>query len=575
MVWRSQLASLLLASTEPPAASYDKAVDSVLEDSEELESLKDEPVRGELLIQFPTNCARFQRLFHQLHLALATHQPSITETARSTSDVLKNLLKDLYDLMRHKPRRLVEVLVPAFQVCLLPSHPRGLPELALVLDGCEKLLEYFLTHPAGGLVIQRWVEVGSTLALGIESQVSWTNRMTNMISSCSANHGLGSTVQRWPKLQELKNILRDLQAEPLEQQNKKAAEAYAKESQFLKLDDNLKHLLTAFDLSEPKSRRMVQSHLAIISDNKIPQLLRRMARSFPCKACIPGSKFRYSKEDLETAEKPLPEISDLHLDVLGKGMYAWKMVISEPVLKDLKVIGNNDPFKAVQKTLNELGCGNFRKSKLAGSKEERGRLMVPLLCTEYGANVSILWQISLGSTHGLQGETQMLTIWAFGGSSAISKGIEHAAHVQRCYSKETIRRCHQQPMVTKGTWHPLIFNFKPEDQQQPGMLPADLDIRLIDPAIIAMGNKFYNLTEQVMQSIIDNELSAAFPFDLSTDEARCIVHFQTASLILGRSGTGKTTCLIFKLVGKYLASKAISDEKAARQVSKRVIPDDQ
>ena len=60
---------------------------------------------------------------------------------------------------------------------------------------------------------------------------------------------------------------------------------------------------------------------------------------------------------------------------------------------------------------------------------------------------------------------------------------------------------------------------------------------------------------------------AEFPFDLSTEEFRILSHSQTASMILGRSGTGKTTCLIFKLVGKYLASKAVVGETPVKQVS--------
>lgn len=50
-----------------------------------------------------------------------------------------------------------------------------------------------------------------------------------------------------------------------------------------------------------------------------------------------------------------------------------------------------------------------------------------------------------------------------------------------------------------------------------------------------------------------------------------IRHFGTATLILGRSGTGKTTCLVIKLVRKYLASKAIVDERPVRQVSKMIV----
>lgn len=80
-------------------------------------------------------------------------------------------------------------------------------------------------------------------------------------------------------------------------------------------------------------------------------------------------------------------------------------------------------------------------------------------------------------------------------------------------------------------------------------------------------DKFYALTEPVLRSILSNDLSAEFRFHLSREETRVIRHFRTASLILGRSGTGKTTCLLFKLVGKYLASKAVADERPARQVS--------
>ena len=84
-------------------------------------------------------------------------------------------------------------------------------------------------------------------------------------------------------------------------------------------------------------------------------------------------------------------------------------------------------------------------------------------------------------------------------------------------------------------------------------------------------DKFYALTEPVIRSILLNDLSAEFPFHLSREEASVIRHYRTASLILGRSGTGKTTCLVFKLVGKYLASKAVVDERPVRQVScKRV-----
>jgi len=86
-----------------------------------------------------------------------------------------------------------------------------------------------------------------------------------------------------------------------------------------------------------------------------------------------------------------------------------------------------------------------------------------------------------------------------------------------------------------------------------------------------MANKFYALTAPVIRSILANDLTAEFPFDLSPDEIQAISHFQTASLILGRSGTGKTTCLVFKLVGKHLAGRRLPGERRIRQVSNAML----
>jgi len=86
-----------------------------------------------------------------------------------------------------------------------------------------------------------------------------------------------------------------------------------------------------------------------------------------------------------------------------------------------------------------------------------------------------------------------------------------------------------------------------------------------------MANKFYALTAPMIRSILANDLTAEFPFDLSPDEIQVIGHFQTASLILGRSGTGKTTCLVFKLVGKHLARRRLLGERRIRQVSNAIL----
>lgn len=65
---------------------------------------------------------------------------------------------------------------------------------------------------------------------------------------------------------------------------------------------------------------------------------------------------------------------------------------------------------------------------------------------------------------------------------------------------------------------------------------------------------------------MDENGTEEFPFDLSPEELEIVKHFSTSTLILGRSGTGKTTCLLFKMLAKHKARQSVSDEQQARQV---------
>ena len=91
----------------------------------------------------------------------------------------------------------------------------------------------------------------------------------------------------------------------------------------------------------------------------------------------------------------------------------------------------------------------------------------------------------------------------------------------------------------------------------PGAIIADSDI-----------DKFYAFTEPLIQSVFSNNMTAELPLDLSRDEECVISHFHTSTLILGRSGTGKTTCLIYKLVAQYLAGRVLKAGRPRRQVCK-------
>lgn len=138
--------------------------------------------------------------------------------------------------------------------------------------------------------------------------------------------------------------------------------------------------------------------------------------------------------------------------------------------------------------------------------------------------------------------------------------------LQQNYTNETVQRCRQQPTDVNGRKIPTRFQEQPQNVAESCHHSAEVDIRIIEQETIDMSNKFYALTAPMIHSILTNDLNAEFPLDLSQDEHRIIHHYQTSSLILGRSGTGKTTCLVFKLIGKYLTRTRLAGGEPIKQV---------
>lgn len=84
------------------------------------------------------------------------------------------------------------------------------------------------------------------------------------------------------------------------------------------------------------------------------------------------------------------------------------------------------------------------------------------------------------------------------------------------------------------------------------------------PLTITITDKFYSLTKPLLGSLLSN-LTFEVPFELSPEELRIVSHFTTSALILGRSGTGKTTCLVFKLLAQFQARSLVTEEEPIRQ----------
>ena len=565
--------ALLSANDEPAHSAYHTAIDNTVRDSQCLKRLIEDRVKDEILIHITTRGHRLAQFFHGLHQSVRADPRSSTtlSLATETANFLTWMLPDLDQLL--EPMKVLELLVPSLEICFVPCKPPSLRKLASVLSGCGTLLEHLAADRSGSRIVRQWAYLSRTLSMDAKTQESWTGRMVNMVSSCPGYHNVAPSIQRWTMLIALKDALQILEKRLLEEEDNRAFLAKGQETRSIlfSLTNDLKKMLETFELAAPESRRMVQSHIETLKDSETLAILRLIATSFPCKRCIPALGSMPRSTNAEYHDQGTAVISNLPIDILGEGVGIWKISLSGPALKSVRNLSRLGLFSPAREKFTDIASGCW-KCKSAGNIDQKQHWKVPLRTTKCGKGLYILWQVDVGVAGDLELLQQVIVVWEVGDYEAISKAIDRVIHLQGSYADDHIARCRQQPLTRNNHLIPAHFDnhaIRPARSETPSVA---LDVRTADQDTIDMANKSYALTEPVIRSILNNDLAAEFPFDLSMEEARAIAHFQTASLILGRSGTGKTTCLVFKLVGKFLASKATLDERPARQVSSTTIP---
>ena len=246
----------------------------------------------------------------------------------------------------------------------------------------------------------------------------------------------------------------------------------------------------------------------------------------------------------------------------GGDMGAWRIVLSSRAYRDLQRY-NAEPriMKSLDSTFTQLAAGNF-KATLVQSKS--GAPRIPLWLTKWRSGTSLLWQIDIAPGPGPNMEQQAVKVWTVGPVETTQSTIDEVKKYQMSLSETHVARCLELGDVLHDKKLPRVYdhlgNFR---DAQPR---TAIDVRLVDQAFLDTFNKSFTMTSKMLRSIIEQDTTAEFPFDLSPTEMEIIQHVSTPTLILGRSGTGKTTCLVFKMITRYLASYNSSPQKPVHQV---------
>lgn len=151
----------------------------------------------------------------------------------------------------------------------------------------------------------------------------------------------------------------------------------------------------------------------------------------------------------------------------------------------------------------------------------------------------------------------LVAVWRIGDHKLVEKSIPKIAQWQKSYGKGFVEACKIRCYDAAGCCVPQSFDADILDNEFLVDLNGTREDLEIDPAITT--NKLYSISDITFKAIQELGPAADFVFDVSREETKIILTDDMPTFILGRSGTGKTTCLIFKLLLKRLMAVGRSE----------------
>ncbi|KAG9101942.1 hypothetical protein FS749_001473 [Ceratobasidium sp. UAMH 11750] len=273
-----------------------------------------------------------------------------------------------------------------------------------------------------------------------------------------------------------------------------------------------------------------------------------------------------------------------HIRPLGAAKYfdnaselgAWPVVVSGRAVAHLRQIqkGDNHVFRMVRKKITELSQGFFsddNQKRLLGLETE-----VPIYEAKVSRDLRIVYQIDLDTDVDTKVDKQIIKLYGVYTHAQLDNrlwSLVSQYHINR-RGKEYRRRClyrttHRAP--GQNVTMPAQFPHE-EDLEIPVELPSkeapkldgmtDKDFLELH-SLIAL-EKFIPMSQTLIDSIL-NDSDSSHVFHVSPKEKEIIYH-HSACFVLGRSGTGKTTSIVFKMIGIEKLFEQMEEVTKPRQV---------
>ncbi|EGX54364.1 hypothetical protein AOL_s00004g13 [Orbilia oligospora ATCC 24927] len=396
-------------------------------------------------------------------------------------------------------------------------------------------------------------------------------RLAELVKDCIASHGSGidDIVLVWEKIEGLQENL-ETQVRNIESRVRVAAVGEVP----IHLNEDEQELLNSARIAIPYNITTAGHTIRALLE-RYRGHIRLIISSFPCSTCQArlSGIIRTGNENIYSSEsqRGLPDIKTQ----LG----VFPIYLSDAAMRDLKSSRVDGTLSKILTTLQKLADGMWESDPdLSVSKgKSQGKFEPVLRAARWSVDGYVIWERGVGRTEENSGEwIQIVKVIRIGSKNDVKKVESDARKAQRTYTKEykqaaTIRIPNSArpgsliPQTFTGenavgleVNNAVLFGSSPSK----ALPPADA---LILHKIFCTG-KQYCLTKRVAEMILQGGHQAEVPFVVSPEEESIINYFDSSVCILGRSGTGKTTCLVFRLLSTYIRDRLTNDSKEVRQI---------
>ncbi|KAH7446733.1 hypothetical protein KP509_01G071000 [Ceratopteris richardii] len=229
---------------------------------------------------------------------------------------------------------------------------------------------------------------------------------------------------------------------------------------------------------------------------------------------------------------------------------SWLILLSEDALRAFQ----RQPFlmQGFLKEAKALARGKWSMSRVLS----RGPSDIPIFETIISDKNAVIWDVSVTYVHPLTVYMQVIKIRNVILRDDAQSTVDSIVALHRGYSEKYAKACLSMLRGSEPTAPPpLTFDLDSIMCSEEWALHSEGGSRPLGDKEIPTFKRFVPLSRTLIKAINLFGTKGEIPFLLSREEYE-VVDKKGSVVLLGRSGTGKTTCLVFRLYNEYRASKS-------------------